>query len=104
MGQNNENLFFQYCDANLEYIIKNRIGTEKYIPENELMQLISDVIDALTFLQVNEINHGGICPQYIYFDPTDLKFKIYDIELITGRCYNFTQGVYNQKYSYLSPE
>ncbi|KRX08432.1 Protein kinase-like domain [Pseudocohnilembus persalinus] len=105
--QSEENLqkfFFQYSYITLESLLDERMGTERYFPEDDLEALLKGISSALYVLKKNQITNGDINTQTIYFDQYSGVFKIYDRELLCGRGSGYIQAMTNKRFSFLSPE
>lgn len=97
--------YFEFSQMTLEQIVLDRIGSNKFIPELDLVNILLGMVDVLAFMQENHIAHGNCHPNSIYFDMDQSCFKLYDQELLTGRSSSFTQSLdCHTKSFYLSPE
>lgn len=61
--------YYQFTPSNLGHYILKKKKENQYLDETEIMQLCYDGIDALAFLQTNNVNHGYIRPELIFVHP-----------------------------------
>ena len=97
--------FFEYAPWTLRSLIMKKKREKTYFKETELVLLLKGIVSVLAFLQKNELCHGNINPQVIFYDNQRDCFKVLDQELISGYLSVYTLAVQGKFFScYSSPE
>lgn len=70
--------YFEYPTGDLAYDIDERSVKKMYFSANDLILMLSNMAEAIAFLQKNKMIHGDIRPKYFAYFETDKKFKLLD--------------------------
>jgi serine/threonine protein kinase len=78
------------------------MGTKGLFPENEVIKLMRNIVDALAFLESRGIRYGDVHDVNIYYDKLSKVFKLLNPHNIQATGYDLTHR--GQRFSFLSPE
>lgn len=79
-----DTVFFEYSPTRLKEQIEEKWNTFGNFNEKELILLMKNCIDILSYFQKNGISHGNINPELIYYDKFSNCYKLLDQQLING--------------------
>jgi hypothetical protein len=93
-----------YCerpDIFFATLVGPRIGIKGLFPQNEVMKLMRNIVDALAFLESRRIHYGDVHDVNIYYDKMSKMFKLLNPYNIQTTGYDLTY--LGQRFSFLSP-
>ena len=96
-------LYFEFSSISLSHLISQRKPNKLFI-ERDLLALLRGLSSVLAYLQINDISHGNIHPNRVFFDENSGVFKLYDEQLLMGENCGFREAKFTGKRSFLPPE
>lgn len=70
--------FYEYPSSDLYQQIKKRASTKQYFNARELMNLFTDILQAIVYLQKQRMVHGDIRPKYIAYSRERECYQLMD--------------------------